>query len=263
MLDLLAFDRRRDRLWLVGDLVNRGPDSLGTLRLLYRMRDRVTVVLGNHDLHLLAAAAGVQRMASHKDTLAAVLQAPDRSELLHWLRHCPLLHHDAELGYTMVHAGLPPAWSLSMARRHARELEQLLQGPKCPQFMRQIYGAAPVRWSAKLSGWNRARFLLNCFTRLRYCTAAGSINAKEKGPPGTQSKDLVPWFQIPGRKSRRQTIIFGHWSTLRRTTEHYRRYNVIPLDTGCVWGGSLTVVCLDDGCMYCVPAFRFHRRRSA
>ena len=262
MLDLLRFDRRRDRLWLVGDLVNRGPDSLGTLRMLYRMRDCVTIVLGNHDIHLLASAAGVQRAASYKDTLDEILQAPDREPLLQWLRRQPLMHRDSKLGYTMVHAGLPPEWDVDTAAGCAREVQELLSGPRYPEFMQHVYGDAPDHWSVGLSGWDRARYILNCFTRLRYYTPEGGINVKEKSAPGTQPDGYVPWFQVPGRKSFSSLILFGHWSTLRLSEENFRVYNVVPLDSGCVWGGSLTAMRLEDGCTYCVPAFRFHRRRG-
>lgn len=262
MLELLRFDRRQDRLWLVGDLVNRGPDSLGTLRLLYRMQDCVVAVLGNHDVHLLASAAGVKRPASYKDTLDEVLSAPDREPLLEWLRNRPLIYQDNKLGYVMVHAGLPPEWDLQTANQCAREVETLLRGSRHLDFMQNVYGDAPDHWNPELNGWDRARYILNCFTRLRYYTPDGGINVKEKSAPGTQPPGYVPWFQMPGRKSISQSILFGHWSTLRLAEENFHAYNVVPLDSGCVWGGSLTAMRLEDGCTYCVPAFRFHRRQG-
>ncbi|AHF05088.1 diadenosine tetraphosphatase [Marichromatium purpuratum 984] len=240
LLERLAFDPARDRLWFAGDLVNRGPDSLAVLRFVRGLGERAVVVLGNHDLHLLALAAGNRKHAG-KSTLGAVLDAPDRDVLLDWLRHRPLLHHDAALGYAMVHAGLAPQWDLAEAIDCAAELEGVLRGPHHRDFLRAMYGNQPARWSGALRGTERWRFITNAFTRLRYCTADGTLAFKEKGVLGAQSPGLLPWFQVPGRRSAASRILFGHWSTLG-----YRAGdNTWALDSGCLWGGALTAVRLD------------------
>ncbi|KAA6187675.1 symmetrical bis(5'-nucleosyl)-tetraphosphatase [Thiohalocapsa marina] len=237
LLDHIGFDPAADRLWSVGDLVNRGPDSVSVLRWFKALGDRAAVVLGNHDLHLLALAAGNARHAG-KSTLNDVLTAPDRDELLHWLRHRPLLHLDEKKRFAMVHAGLPPQWDLAQARACAAELEATLQGPGYREFLHAMYGNQPDRWSPDLAGMDRLRFITNCFTRLRYCTADGRLLLREKRAPGLQPDGAVPWFKVPGRASREHRIVFGHWSTLGYLAEH----NVWALDTGCLWGGRLTAV---------------------
>lgn len=241
-LDLVRFDPADDRLWFVGDLVNRGPKSLETLRFVRDLGDRAISVLGNHDLHLLAIASGNTRKAG-KDTLGAVLGAPDCDELLHWLRHRPLLHHDRALGFAMLHAGLPPQWSIEQAENLAHEVEAVLQSNDHIEYFDEMYGNRPDRWSESLSGIQRLRFITNCFTRLRYCSADGVLALKEKGPPGTQANRTdLPWFEQPTRLSRDTRIVFGHWSTLGYVQKH----NVWALDTGCLWGGALTLLRLDD-----------------
>ena len=182
LLRLVDFDEGRDRLWFTGDLVNRGPDSLGVLRFVRGLGDAATVVLGNHDLHLLACAAGV-RPPHRKDTLSAVFEAPDREELLHWLRHRSLLHFDADSGYLMVHAGLPPQWTAAQARQYAAELEGVLRADDNGTFFSHMYGNEPTRWSDSLAGMDRLRFITNCLTRLRYCDADGELSAEAN--PGT------------------------------------------------------------------------------
>mgnify|MGYP001809919764 CR=1 FL=1 len=240
LLDRLAFDPHADQLWFVGDLVNRGPDSLAVLRFVRDLGDAALVVLGNHDLHLLALAAGNRRHAA-KNTLDAVLKAPDRDELLDWLRHRPLLHHDAERRFTLIHAGLPPQWDLTEARSCAAELEAVLRSGD-RDYLLALYGNQPNRWSPALTGMDRLRFITNCFTRLRFCTPDGKLALKEKGELGSQSPGLIPWFQVPGRRTRDDRIIFGHWSTLG-----YRDGdNIWAIDSGCLWGGALTAICLDD-----------------
>ena len=185
LLERLSFNPDEDRLWFTGDLVNRGPQSLETLRYISALGERAVCVLGNHDLHLLALAAGVDRHKS-TDTLDAILTAPDRDDLLHWLRLRPLLHHDATLGYTLIHAGLPPQWDLVAASACARELESVLRSPAHTDFFASMYGNQPDRWSPELSGMERLRFIINCYTRLRYCNADGALDLASKGPPGTQ-----------------------------------------------------------------------------
>jgi bis(5'-nucleosyl)-tetraphosphatase (symmetrical) len=250
LLERIHFDEADDRLWFAGDLVNRGPDSLGVLRFVRKLGKRAVTVLGNHDLHLLAVAAGTAKPRAN-DTLDDILEAEDRDEYLDWLRHRPLLHHDASLGYTLVHAGLPPQWDLGLARECAQELESALRGPDPAGFFREMYGDEPHRWSDGLKGISRLRFIVNCFTRLRYCSAAGDLELKHKGAPGTQPEGCLPWFEVPDRASAGLHVLFGHWSTLGEV----RRHNVYPLDTGCVWGGRLTCLRLDgDGSdsWYCV-----------
>ena len=261
LLERLSFNPDEDRLWFTGDLVNRGPQSLETLRYISALGERAVCVLGNHDLHLLALAAGADR---HKptDTLDAILTAPDRDDLLHWLRLRPLLHHDVTLGYTLIHAGLPPQWDLGAASACARELESVLRGPEHTEFFAGMYGNQPDRWSPELSGMERLRFIINCYTRLRYCNADGALDLASKGPPGTQPAGYMPWFEVPGRASADLHILFGHWSTL----DGAQARNVYPLDTGCVWGGRLSALRLDgddSGGWYCVDCPGAQRHGNA
>ena len=240
LLDRLRFDPDEDSLWLTGDLVNRGPESLEVLRFVKSLPKPAISVLGNHDLHLLAVAAGTEQPRK-SDTFEEVLEAGDRDELLDWLRRRPLLHHDRELGYTLLHAGLPPQWDLDQAFACAHELERVLRGDDYADFLREMYGNRPSRWSPSLAGMDRLRFVVNCFTRLRYCTAEGELDLKSKGAPGSQPEGVMPWFEVPGRRSAGLHILFGHWSTLGAVRGH----NVHALDTGCVWGGKLTALRLD------------------
>lgn len=240
LLAQLGFERARDRLWFVGDLVNRGTHSLETLRFVHGLGDRAITVLGNHDLHLIAAAHG-QVMDRDDHTLDDILAAPDRDELIDWLCRRPLLHHDATLGYTMIHAGLPPQWDLALAQQCAHEAEQTLRGSQRSEFIARMYGNQPDQWSAGLHGWKRLRFTINCLTRMRYCDRAGKIDLKSKGPPGSQPAGQMPWFAVPGRASRELNIVFGHWSTLGTCNEP----GVFPTDSGCLWGGALTALRID------------------
>lgn len=254
LLERIKFNPAEDWLWFTGDLVNRGPKSLEALRFVKSLGERAVCVLGNHDLHLLALAAGVDKHKS-ADTLEAVLAAPDRDALLNWLRHRPLLHHDNALGFTLVHAGLPPQWDLATATLCARELESTLHSADYAEFLRQMYGNQPARWSPELQGIERLRFIVNCFTRLRYVNMQGELDLTSKGAPGTQPDGFLPWFALPARQSANLHIIFGHWSTLGEVTG----YNVYPLDTGCVWGGRLSALRLDgdgSGGWYCVDCPR-------
>ncbi len=240
LLQQLNFDKQHDRLWFCGDLVNRGPKSLEVLRFVKGLADRAVTVLGNHDLHLLAKAEGFGKQLA-KDTLDEILNAPDRDELLTWLRHQPLLHHDAELGFTMVHAGLPPQWDLATAQACANELESKLRGPDYHEFIQVMYGNKPDHWSDDHEYIDRLRFITNVFTRLRFCYADGRLELKAKGKPGTEKKGTMPWFDVPGRKSKKQRIVFGHWSTLGVG----ERKNAFALDGGCLWGGQLVALRLD------------------
>lgn len=241
LLDVLRFDPACDRLWFTGDLVNRGMQSLEVLRFVHSLGDRATVVLGNHDLHLLAVAAGASHLRL-KDSFKDVLDAHDRNSLLDWLRRRPLLYHDPDTGYTLIHAGLPPQWDLATARVCAAEAERLLRSSDVKTFFQQMYGDKPKQWHADLSGVDRLRFIINCFTRLRYCDEEGRLALREKGAPGSQTDNIMPWFRVPGRNNAAMKIVFGHWSTLGR----YQGEGVYCLDAGCVWGGSLSGLRLID-----------------
>ena len=238
LLEKLCFDPAVDRLWFTGDLVNRGPRSLETLGFIRSLGAAATTVLGNHDLHLLAVAQGVSR-TKHRDTFGDVLGAPDRDELLDWLRRQPLLH--GEGGFYLIHAGLPPQWSIEDAARHADEVRACLTGGDYPEFFRRMYGDKPDLWSESLDYWDRLRFTTNCLTRMRYCERDGRVDFKHKGAPGGQAAKLLPWFAVPGRRSAGANIVFGHWSTLG----FHARDGVYCLDTGCLWGGELTALRLD------------------
>jgi bis(5'-nucleosyl)-tetraphosphatase (symmetrical) len=238
LLDKIRFDPAADRLWFTGDLVNRGPQSLETLRFIRSLGDRAVTVLGNHDLHLLAVAHGVSR-TKRKDTFGDVLMAPDRDILLEWLRRRPLLFREG--AFYLIHAGLPPQWSIDDAERYALEVESCLQGDRFIELFRHMYGDQPDLWAETLSGWDRLRFITNCFTRIRYCDRDGRMDFKEKGAPGTQPPHLTPWFKVPGRRSAGSQIVFGHWSTLG----FYADDDVFGIDTGCLWGGELTALRLD------------------
>ncbi|ACL73803.1 symmetrical bis(5'-nucleosyl)-tetraphosphatase [Thioalkalivibrio sulfidiphilus] len=244
LLEQVRFDPAADQLWLVGDLVNRGPESLEALRFVRDLGDAAITVLGNHDLHLLAIHQGVHKVR-RKDTVQPILDAPDRAELMDWLRHRPLLHHDPRIQWTLLHAGLPPQWDLAMARACASEVETVLRGPDHPTLLERMYGDEPDQWSESLQGWARLRFITNCFTRLRYCTADGSVDMAYKGAPGGQLPHLMPWFAVPGRRSVGTRIVFGHWSTLGL----YQGDDVLCLDTGCVWGQRMTLARLDSSAL--------------
>lgn len=240
LLERLRFDPASDRLWLVGDLVNRGPKSLQVLRFVKGLGEAAVTVLGNHDLHALARAGGVDRRR-RSDTIDDLLRAPDAGELLHWLRHRPLLHRDPALGWTMVHAGLLPQWDLDEAQALAREAEAVLRSAEHAELFRHMYGDEPDHWIPGHSGWARLRVIINAFTRLRYCSRDGRMDLGPKGAPGTQPPGLLPWFRVPGRRSAGERIVFGHWSTLGCIQEH----DLLSLDTGCIWGGRLTAARLD------------------
>ncbi|WP_347332062.1 symmetrical bis(5'-nucleosyl)-tetraphosphatase [Marinimicrobium locisalis] len=242
LLDQVNFDPAEDRLWIAGDLINRGPSSQATLSFLYPMRDRLSVVLGNHDLHLIAVARG-HRPPNRKDTLEEILGHEEHPEWIEWLRHRPLLHHDPELDYVMTHAGIPPQWSLERAKAHAREVEAVLQSTQLDDFLSQMYGNEPSRWKPKLYGVERLRLITNYFTRMRFCTADGELDLDNKGGAESHAPGFEPWFAHPERKCRDQKIIFGHWAALEGKVD---APNVFALDTGCVWGGTLTALRLED-----------------
>ena len=239
LLDKLKFDPGRDRLWFCGDLVNRGGQSLEVLRLVRSLDAVSTVVLGNHDLSLLTIAE--RKEADQRKVnpdLQRVLFAEDREPLVSWLRHRKMMHVDPALGYALVHAGLAPKWTIALAQKRAREVETRLRGKNHRKLMRQMYGNKPAAWSPKLEGMDRLRAIINVMTRLRYCDVRGRIAFDEKGPPGTQTPGLYPWFEVPGQVRRELRIVTGHWSTLGLLIG----MGVYGIDTGCVWGGKLTAL---------------------
>lgn len=241
LLERLRFDPATDSLWFCGDLVNRGGQSLETLRLVHSLRANATVVLGNHDLSLLAI--GERREEEQRKVnpdLQRVVLAHDRDELLGWLRMQKLAHVDRGLGWMMVHAGLAPKWTTQLAERHAREVEERLQGDQYPRLLRNMYGDGPA-WNPRLAGIDRHRAIINVFTRMRYCSPRGRIAFEDKGPPGTQPVGLYPWYSVPGRVERDLKIVCGHWSALGLFIGH----GVHAIDTGAVWGGKLTALQLD------------------
>lgn len=244
LLKQVGFSWRKDRLWLVGDLVNRGPDSLKTLRYLYKHRGRIQIVLGNHDLHLLAVANGL-RKKSRSDTLDEVLSASDRDELLEWLRQQPLIH--SAKGYTMVHAGVPPMWSLEQAHRYAREVEAVLRGPHYRMFLANMYGNNPRRWKESLHGYQRLRIITNYLTRMRYVYANGALDLSSKGVEPDPGRKVAPWFSYKTRATRQEKLIFGHWAALQGSASGKKLY---ATDTGCVWGGKLSMYDLDKKCWH-------------
>ncbi len=241
LLDKIQFDPGQDRLWLTGDLVNRGPKSLETLRFIKNLGDSAVTVLGNHDLHLLACAHGAA-MPHRSDTFDPILGAEDKKELLDWLLHRPLLHYDQ--GICLVHASLAPQWDLDIAIACAQQAEGVLRDKeKKAEFFDHMYGDQPDRWNNDLTGWPRVRFIVNAFTRARFCDyQTGRIDLKHKGKPGSQPANLIPWFEHPERKTCDLRIVFGHWSSLGLST----RNGAYCLDTGCLWGGPLTALRIDD-----------------
>ncbi len=278
LLERIAFDPRIDRLWLVGDLVNRGPDSLGALHRVMALGDAATVVLGNHDLHLLAVSAGV-RKRGRNDTIDDVLAAPDAAQLLDWLRHRPLAHRAAIAGrdVLMVHAGVLPTWTADDTMRHAGELEAALRADTWRDTLARVFGNQPDRWDEALTGDARLRVIVNALTRLRFCSDDGRIDFDAKDAPAAGTPVLTPdpsaadastqapvsafpspplgfkaWFDIAGRNTRDARTIFGHWSTLGVMV----RDDVIALDSGCVWGGALTAIRLEDDALFQVDCSR-------
>jgi bis(5'-nucleosyl)-tetraphosphatase (symmetrical) len=240
LLAEIGFSPSRDRLHVLGDLVNRGPASLATLQRLRGLGASATCLLGNHDLHLLAVATGGQRPHRH-DTLDDILSSPDRAGLLDWLRHGRLA--DLAHGWLLVHAGVVPQWTADQTLALAGEVEAVLQGPGLADFMRVMYGNQPARWDDDLAGHDRWRMVLNALTRIRYCTPEGTLEFDTKDGSGTAPPGHLAWFDVPDRRTRGQPIAFGHWSTLGLRN----RPDLLALDTGCVWGGALTAVRIDGG----------------
>jgi len=246
LLELAGFNRRSDRLWLVGDLVNRGPHSLEVLRFVRDLGDRAVTVLGNHDLHLVALALGEPRSRSD-DTLQPVLDAPDGPALVDWLRSRPLLYREDP--FVLVHAGLLPQWSVEQSAELAREVETALRGPHHGRFIAHMYGSKPDRWDDALKGYDRLRVIVNAMTRIRFCSLEGVMEFRTKGEAVAAPPGYLPWFDVPGRRSADATLVCGHWSALGLRLER----NLIALDTGCVWGGSLSAVRLEDRKLFQIP----------
>ncbi|MBK0034276.1 bis(5'-nucleosyl)-tetraphosphatase (symmetrical) ApaH [Erwinia sp. S43] len=242
LLGQVAFDPHQDQLWLTGDLVARGPDSLEVLRFVRSLGDCVRLVLGNHDLHLLAVYAGISRNKP-KDRISPLLQADDADELINWLRRQPLLQVDEEKKLVMAHAGITPQWDIETAKMCAREVESVLSSDTYPLFLDAMYGDMPNNWSPELSGLARLRFSSNALTRMRFCFPNGQLDMISKESPESAPPPLKPWFNIPGPVSREYTIVFGHWASLegKGTPE-----GIIGLDTGCCWGGTLTMLRWED-----------------
>jgi bis(5'-nucleosyl)-tetraphosphatase (symmetrical) len=242
LLDRIRFDAARDRLWLVGDLVNRGPDSLATLRCVHALGEAALTLLGNHDLHLLAVAEGFAKL-KRDDTLEDVLTAPDREVLLEWLRHQPLMHYEA--GYAMVHAGLLPSWSVTHALELAAEVEAALRASNYRSFLARMYGNQPARWDDALTGWDRLRVIVNAMTRMRYCDRQGRMDLEAGGTEPPQG--YLRWYET--RRKESQTLIFGHWSQLGLVFAP----GLAGLDSGCIWGGRLSALRLDDRMLFQLP----------
>lgn len=239
LLDTIAFNEHRDQLWFVGDLVNRGPKSLETLRFIKSLGSSAVAVLGNHDMHLLAAACSVPS-TNTKVALKEVLAATDRDELIDWLRHRPLFHHDEH--FCMVHAGIPPQWDFNQTKKMAEMVQKALQGNDYRSLLKGMYGNKPDIWSPMLRGKPRLRFIINCFTRMRYCDKYGRLDFNFNGPPGSQPDTLMPWFAMPNQKKFQMKIVFGHWSSLG----YHEGDNCYAIDTGCLWGGQLTALRLGE-----------------
>jgi bis(5'-nucleosyl)-tetraphosphatase (symmetrical) len=241
LLKAISFDQQVDQLWFVGDLVNRGPQSLKTLRFVRSLGDSAVTVLGNHDLHLLALYYGQVKVRA-SDSLEQVLEAEDCKELMEWLRFRPLLHYDIGLNFAMVHAGIYPGWGLSDAYDRACEVEQALRGERVIDFLREMYGNQPAQWSDQLQGMERLRFITNVFTRMRYLSVDGYLDLETKGAPQKmKSSSVNPWFEYSQSAIKHNRIAFGHWSTL--PTNQYG--SCFALDSGCLWGGRITALRID------------------
>ena len=238
LLDKLKFEPSKDQLWLTGDLVNRGPKSLETIRFVRTLGNSAKVVMGNHDLHLLAVAHGMCKFTDRFESLVNILNADDRDDLIDWLRHRPLVHYDKKIHTLLVHAGISPQWNIKKTLAYATEVESKLQGRDYMDFLAKIYGNLPNQWSNELSGYKRLRFIVNCLTRIRMIDKKGRIDFEHKGPPATARKELTAWFEVEEAAWKGTRIVFGHWSALGLIINP----KLICVDTGCVWGRQLTAV---------------------
>lgn len=251
LLEKVHFDEQKDRLWFAGDLVNRGPDSLAALRFVKSLPLQTNICLGNHDLHLLSLVYSERRLHPYDPSLQPILEAEDCEELCAWLSQQPLLCYDPDLNVVMVHAGIAPQWTLSQAQAYAHELEITLQGPERALFLQSMYANEPKQWLTELSGMPRLRLICNYFTRMRYCLADGSLDFTYDGPIHSAPPELYPWYDVPDREFIAPDIIFGHWSALEGRCPQPK---VHALDTGCVWGGTLTALRLQDKQRISVPS---------
>ncbi|MFT5706217.1 MAG: bis(5'-nucleosyl)-tetraphosphatase (symmetrical) [Oceanospirillaceae bacterium] len=239
-----------DQLWFVGDLVNRGPDSLETLRFIKNLGNSAKIVLGNHDLHLLAIYFAGARL-KNSDTLQDILKATDCDDLMWWLKSQPLLHHDTNLNAVMIHAGIPANWSLKQAISRASEVSMALQGNNFVEYFQKMYGNTPNQWHDSLEGIDRLRCITNYLTRMRFCNHDHSLEMNQKGDVGSQSKELLPWFDLHPNNQLQPLILFGHWASLMGKTT---RDHIIALDTGCVWGDRMTAICIETRLVYSTPS---------
>jgi len=253
LLERVDYNERVDRLWFVGDLVNRGPESLAVLRFIKNLPIAPRITLGNHDLHLLSQLFGGETRQNPDDTLKDILVAPDALELGHWLRQQRLLYHDETLQVVMCHAGIAPVWDLNLAKMLALELENILNGPHYQDFLTHMYGNEPDHWSSVLTGLSRWRVICNYFTRMRFCDAKGHLVLTYKGTIKDAPSGLYPWYNVPHRIEIDADIVFGHWAALKGKCIHPR---VHAIDTGCYWGGKLTALRLQDRQRFTVPGVR-------
>lgn len=243
LLETITFDPTKDRLLLAGDLIARGPDSLGTLRFLYTIRERLSIVLGNHDLHLLAIRAGCAKLKPREADLLPLLDADDSDMLLDWLQQQKLFHQETDFNVVMTHAGIPPQWTLEQAKSLAAEVETVLHSPRPKQLFNCMYGNQPNFWDDDLKGAERLRLITNYLTRMRFIDKDGRLELGSKGPANSAPAGFMPWFKHPDRKIVDQTIVFGHWAAINGESG---TDGIEALDTGCVWGHSLTALRLDD-----------------
>ena len=250
LLEFIDFDDKTDRLWFVGDLVNRGPESLAVLRFIKSLPITPRITLGNHDLHLLGSLFGGRPWKGHDDTIQEVMKAADGEELGHWLRKQSILYYSPELRVVMCHAGISPLWDLEQAQSLAQELEQVLSGNTYCEFLTHMYGNKPDIWSDELIGLERLRVITNYFTRMRFCDGQGRLELSYKGTIDKAPANLYPWYQVPARKTVDADIVFGHWAALMGVSPIP---NIHAIDTGCLWGGPLTALRLQDKRRFSVP----------
>ncbi|MEC9375295.1 MAG: symmetrical bis(5'-nucleosyl)-tetraphosphatase [Pseudomonadota bacterium] len=241
LIDTIKFDPTKDKLWFVGDLVNRGPKSLQTLQFIRNLNNSAVCVLGNHDLHLIAIAL-TGKYSNQDDSLIQILEDAACGDLIEWLRHQPLTHYDKDQNILMVHAGVIPNWSIKEVLSYGKEVEEVLRGKNANKFLKEMYGNTPDLWSKNLTGNDRLRFITNSLTRIRFCTPKGKLELETKHEPSKKFGNYLPWYEIPERKIFDTKIVFGHWSSLGLINKP----NLLALDTGCVWGGTLTAVQINE-----------------
>jgi bis(5'-nucleosyl)-tetraphosphatase (symmetrical) len=249
LLEQIHYHPEHDKLWFAGDLINRGEESLETLRFIKSLGSNATVVLGNHDLHLLAISHGYGKL-KRGDTLAEILTASDRDDLMNWLRNQPIFHYDEQLNTVMTHAGIPPCWDLKQAQALAQEVEDKLKSDSVDDFFSAMYGNKPNKWSDDLTGLDRLRAITNYLTRMRFCDENSKLDLESKEGINTATKGYAPWFNYPTKVPQDCHIVFGHWAALEGNTQKER---IHALDTGCVWGGSLTALRLEDRQRFSTP----------